>query len=276
MIANLTAAVVLAVSTASAGLPAAALNTPFPDQGEPISTRAYTDDLVEADYDNGRLPAEALVEIESNPGCLIEEEAAEAWLELEQHAMRDGVEFTAAWCYRDMKTQRRTYRRNCPWVVITPPVEEPVEEPVEPPTEPEAGAEDPTDPEDTDPEDTDPGATDPEAPGEEASEPTAEPPAPVDEPKVVVERVRVCRVPTATPGNSNHGWGRAVDLTADGALLTCESDAFVWLAANASRYGWVHPDWAACGADKEEAWHWEWGGTRNDGPTLSRPGQFTT
>ena len=253
MIANLTAAVVLAVSTATAGLPSAALNTPFPDQGDPIASQAYTDDLVEAGYQNGRLPAEALVEIQSNPGCLFEEEAAEAWLQLEEHAMRDGVEFTAAWCYRNMKTQRRTYRRNCPWVVIDPPV---VEAPADP-----GGA-------------VDPGDGQSEAPGEESDAPGATEPE-AENPETVVERIRICRVPTAKPGNSNHGWGRAVDITADESLLTCDSDAFVWLVENAGRYGWVHPEWAACGAEKEEAWHWEWGGTVNSGPRLSQLGQFT-
>ena len=120
-----------------------------------------------------------------------------------------------------------------------------------------------THPEENDPEDTEePAEGEPEEP--EVTE--------VVEPKP--ERVRVCRVPTAKPGNSNHGWGRAVDLTVDGSLLTCDSEAFVWLQENASRYGWVHPAWAGCGADKEEAWHWEWGGTDYRGPGFAQLGQF--
>lgn len=269
MIASFAASVLLAVSTATAGLPVAALNTPFPDQGDPIATEAFTEDLLEAEYENGRLPAEALIEIESNPGCFMEEEAAEAWLRLEEHALRDGVEFTASWCYRNMKTQRRTYRRNCPWIVIDPPVEEPDEQeapPADAPAPEEGDNEEPSDPD---------APTDPEAPADPPDEAIEEPVDDVEEPAEVIARVRVCRVPTAKPGNSNHGWGRAVDITAAGALLTCESDAFVWLVENANRYGWVHPGWAACEADKEEAWHWEWGGTANTGPRLNHMGQFT-
>jgi LAS superfamily LD-carboxypeptidase LdcB len=79
---------------------------------------------------------------------------------------------------------------------------------------------------------------------------------------------RVCSVPTAKPGNSNHGWGRAVDIKVAGRLLTCDSEAFHWLQDNAHLYGWVHPGWAACGENKQEAWHWEWGGTRKSAPVV--------
>lgn len=70
-----------------------------------------------------------------------------------------------------------------------------------------------------------------------------------------------CDPKTSTPGNSNHGWGRAVDVTSHGRLLTCRSAPFQWLEANAAEYGWVHPAWAGCGDPGEEPWHWEWGGT---------------
>ena len=207
MISNFAAALLIAISVA----PASAL----PDQGEPISDVAHTDDLVEAGYRNGRLPADALVLIESSPGCLIEKEAAEAWLLMVSTAAADGIEFTPSWCYRNLATQKRTYRRNCPLV------------PVEPPAAAEEQEED------------------------EAAEP-AEP----------VAMARVCSPPTAKPGNSNHGWGRAVDITVDGRLMTCASEEFDWLQENAHLYGWVHPGWAACGEPKQEAWHWEWGGTQ--------------
>lgn len=264
MISSFVAAVVLAASTATTGLPVAGLNTPFPDQGDPITTQAYREDLIAAEYQNGRLPAESLVEIESNPGCFMEVEAAQAWLGLEALALHDGVEFTASWCYRNMKTQRSTYRRNCPWVAIDPPTQD---------TDRDAGEGEP--PADDSDDDSASGDSDTEDPATEdpvVEDPVVEPV--VEQPVEVVTRVRVCRVPTARPGNSNHGWGRAVDLTADGALLTCESDAFLWLVENAGRFGWVHPEWAECGADKEEAWHWEWGGTTNSRPGFSRLGQF--
>ncbi len=72
---------------------------------------------------------------------------------------------------------------------------------------------------------------------------------------------RVCRVPTARPGRSNHSWGRAIDITSGRRLLTCRSKTFRWLQDHAHLYGWVHPAWAACRRPKEEAWHWEWAGT---------------
>lgn len=70
-----------------------------------------------------------------------------------------------------------------------------------------------------------------------------------------------CDPMTSTPGNSNHGWGRAVDVTSNGRLLTCRSNASAWLEANAADYGWVHPEWAGCDQPDAEPWHWEWGGT---------------
>jgi LAS superfamily LD-carboxypeptidase LdcB len=77
-----------------------------------------------------------------------------------------------------------------------------------------------------------------------------------------------CDPKTSSPGNSNHGWGRAVDVTTNGRLLSCRSEAFEWLAAHAGQYGWVHPAWAGCGESGEEPWHWEWGGTETVvGPT---------
>ena len=84
-----------------------------------------------------------------------------------------------------------------------------------------------------------------------------------------VAMVRVCSPPTARPGNSNHGWGRAVDITSGERLLTCNSEAFGWLEENAHLYGWVHPGWAGCGEPKQEAWHWEWGGTQEPPPPPS-------
>ena len=157
-----------------------------------------------------------------NEHCLVEIQAAESWLLLMEHAERDGIELVARWCYRSIAAQQRTYDRNCP-------------------LQPAAGPESTTSKQ-----------------RRKRKSGSAE-----TEPSVTAEAamVRVCRVPTARPGNSNHGWGRAVDLTVDGKLLTCGSESFEWLVENAPTYGWVHPAWAACGADKEEAWHWEWAGT---------------
>jgi cell wall-associated NlpC family hydrolase len=61
----------------------------------------------------------------------------------------------------------------------------------------------------------------------------------------------------AVPGTSNHGWGLAVDLC-DGINVPGTPQG-AWMAANAGRFGFVHPDWAAPGAEKPEPWHWEYG-----------------
>jgi len=78
---------------------------------------------------------------------------------------------------------------------------------------------------------------------------------------------RVCTgPPTARAGESNHGWGRAIDLVDSRGLLTCYDQEFLWLQRNAHRFGWVHPMWAHCGSSMEEAWHWEFAGVTD--PTL--------
>ncbi len=78
---------------------------------------------------------------------------------------------------------------------------------------------------------------------------------------------RVCTgPPTARAGQSNHGWGRAVDFREGRGLLSCYDKEFLWLQRNAYRFGWVHPPWAQCGERLEEAWHWEFAGVTD--PTL--------
>lgn len=228
MVGNLVAALLLATSMT----PVQSL----PDLGEPIADEAYVEDLIEAEFENGKLPADALLLIESSADCLLEKEAAEAWQRLEIDATIAGVELVARWCYRNLATQKRTYRRNCPRSIIA----------VDPPQPPAAGE-------------------DPPAQGDEEVQPA---------PKTT-KGPRICSPPTAKPGNSNHGWGRAADIKAEGQLLTCESEAFLWLQENAHLYGWVHPSWAACGEPKQEAWHWEWGGTQQAAPQVTRVWRFT-
>jgi cell wall-associated NlpC family hydrolase len=67
------------------------------------------------------------------------------------------------------------------------------------------------------------------------------------------------RKPTlaAVPGTSNHGWALAVDLC--GGINTAGSPQWRWMTANAGRFGFVQPDWAAPRGEKPEAWHWEYG-----------------
>ena len=61
----------------------------------------------------------------------------------------------------------------------------------------------------------------------------------------------------AIPGNSNHGWGLAVDLC--GGIQTFGTPQHLWMQANAPKYGWVHPTWAQAGGSRPEPWHWEYG-----------------
>jgi hypothetical protein len=61
----------------------------------------------------------------------------------------------------------------------------------------------------------------------------------------------------AVPGTSNHGWALAVDLC--GGIHNAGSPQWTWMTANAARFGFVQPDWAAPGGQKPEAWHWEYG-----------------
>jgi LAS superfamily LD-carboxypeptidase LdcB len=74
----------------------------------------------------------------------------------------------------------------------------------------------------------------------------------------------VCNPPTARPGTSNHGWGRAIDVvdttTSKAHILKCSDPQFAWLRDNGARYGWVLPSWARCGSRTQEPWHFEWAG----------------
>lgn len=61
----------------------------------------------------------------------------------------------------------------------------------------------------------------------------------------------------AVPGTSNHGWALAVDLC--GGVHVAGSPQWTWMTANAGRFGFVQPAWAAPGGEKPEPWHWEFG-----------------
>jgi cell wall-associated NlpC family hydrolase len=63
----------------------------------------------------------------------------------------------------------------------------------------------------------------------------------------------------AVPGTSTHGWGLAVDLC--GGIESFGTPAYAWMTANAGRFGFLHPAWAAPGGGREEPWHWEYAGT---------------
>lgn len=74
----------------------------------------------------------------------------------------------------------------------------------------------------------------------------------------------------ACPGNSRHGWGRAVDIkelagstyAIPGNKIVSgditKMDVYNWLANNAPRFGFYHPTWAR--NNWFEPWHWEYYG----------------
>jgi hypothetical protein len=62
----------------------------------------------------------------------------------------------------------------------------------------------------------------------------------------------------ATPGKSEHGMGRAVDLC--GGINNFGTPAHLWMKQNAPLYGWFHPDWAEPTGSLPEPWHWEYAG----------------
>jgi hypothetical protein len=91
--------------------------------------------------------------------------------------------------------------------------------------------------------------------------------------QVGLQSGRVCSgPPIAKAGNSNHGWGRAVDFTDGRGVLTCSDTTFRWMQGNAHRFGWVHPEWAQCGKVTQEPWHWEYAGVTD--PLLVGQGQL--
>jgi hypothetical protein len=61
----------------------------------------------------------------------------------------------------------------------------------------------------------------------------------------------------ATPGNSEHGWGLAIDLGC--GVQSFRSAQHRWMKDNAGRFGWFHPTWARPGGGQPEPWHWEFG-----------------
>ncbi len=62
----------------------------------------------------------------------------------------------------------------------------------------------------------------------------------------------------ATPGYSEHGFGRALDLC--GGVENFGAPAHLWMKQNAPLYGWFHPAWAEPNGSLPEPWHWEYAG----------------
>lgn len=70
--------------------------------------------------------------------------------------------------------------------------------------------------------------------------------------QVDVRRRKGHLVATATPGTSNHGWGRALDINVN------DREVLRWLRANGQRFGFVNPEWARKPGKSYEPWHWEY------------------
>ena len=62
----------------------------------------------------------------------------------------------------------------------------------------------------------------------------------------------------ASPGTSQHGLGRALDLC--GGINSFGSPAHLWMKQNAPLFGWFHPAWAEPDGSLPEPWHWEYAG----------------
>lgn len=64
----------------------------------------------------------------------------------------------------------------------------------------------------------------------------------------------------AVPGTSNHGHAVAVDFAGFGGVGDFSSPSYLWMKANAGRFGWVHPSlMEPGGGGPQEPWHWEFG-----------------
>ncbi|GAB2681482.1 D-alanyl-D-alanine carboxypeptidase family protein [Thalassiella azotivora] len=62
----------------------------------------------------------------------------------------------------------------------------------------------------------------------------------------------------ATPGTSNHGWGKALDLC--GGIQRFGTPEHRWMQVHAPLHGWFNPGWAQQNGTKPEPWHWEFAG----------------
>lgn len=63
----------------------------------------------------------------------------------------------------------------------------------------------------------------------------------------------------AAPGTSNHERGQAIDVAGAGSLGQFDAPLYLWLSANAGRFGWRHPSiMEPGGSGPLEPWHWEY------------------
>lgn len=76
--------------------------------------------------------------------------------------------------------------------------------------------------------------------------------------------VRVKGAAAAIPGTSNHGWGRAVDITDVGGFNSARYRA---LARIAPQFGWSN----AAGKSIGEYWHWEYTAANDESASRPKP-----
>lgn len=81
--------------------------------------------------------------------------------------------------------------------------------------------------------------------------------------------VRIKGYAAAIPGQSNHGWGRAVDVTDVGGF---NSTRYRYLVNLAGRHGWSN----AAGRTIGEAWHWEYTAANDKSASTPKPLTVTT
>lgn len=60
----------------------------------------------------------------------------------------------------------------------------------------------------------------------------------------------------APPGESDHGWGTAVDLC--GGIADPSSAEHAWMQQRGPQHGWIQPGWAQASGSRPEPWHWEY------------------
>lgn len=100
----------------------AAPAAPAEEELAPLSDQAYSEDLEEAGFRNGRMPDHRLIEV---AGCLLERDAAYTLSLMMEAAAEDGITLEPTWCYRTLSQQRQTYDRNCPVETVEVPLLDP-------------------------------------------------------------------------------------------------------------------------------------------------------
>jgi hypothetical protein len=81
---------------------------------EPAGTEAYSQDLVDAGYRNGRMPDIRMISV---GGCLLERDAAYSLALMTEEAAADGVVLEPGDCYRSFRLQATARDLRCPEVL---------------------------------------------------------------------------------------------------------------------------------------------------------------